>query len=139
VRAADPERIRFRRRLPVTQIEAARPLWDRLRDRRLTGFKFVRQEPLGRYVADLCCREAKLVVALDGGQHAESAHDQQRDAWLITQGYRVRRFWNAEAVNNIIGVPDTILAALPASARKRGEGRNTNDRIPSRPHPRRRA
>ena len=124
MRAADPERTRFRRRLRVSQTEAERRLWFRLRDRRLAGFKFVRQESIGRYVADFCCRDARLILELDGGQHADSEHDRVRDAWLTARGFRVLRFWNAEVATNIVGVLDTILAALPPSPRSRGEGRD---------------
>jgi very-short-patch-repair endonuclease len=124
MRETDPERTRFRRRLRESQTDAERRLWLRLRDRRLAGFKFVRQESIGRYVADFCCREARLIVELDGGQHADSGHDRVRDAWLTAQGYRVLRFWNAEIVDNIVSVLDTILAALPPSPRARGEGRD---------------
>ncbi len=124
MRAGEPERTRFRRYLRSAQTEAERRLWYRLRDRRLAGFKFVRQETIGRYVADFCCRDARLIVEVDGSQHAESEHDRLRDAWLAAQGYRVLRFWNAEIANDVVGVLDTILAALPPSPRKRGEGRD---------------
>ncbi|MCJ2137982.1 DUF559 domain-containing protein [Methylobacterium sp. J-026] len=124
MRAADPERTRFRRGLRGSQTEVERRLWYRLRDRRLIGFKFVRQESIGRYVADFCCREARLIVERDGGQHAGSAHDRELDAWLTEQGYRVLRFWNTKFVDAIVSVLDTILAALPPSRRTRGEGRD---------------
>lgn len=117
------EPTRFRRSLRASLTEAERRLWYRLRDRRLAGFKFVRQEGIGRYVADFCCREARLIVEVDGGQHAESEHDRFREAWLTAQGYRVLRFWNDEVMTNTAGVLDTILAALPPSPRLRGEGR----------------
>jgi len=84
----------------------------------------VRQESVGPYVADFCCREAKLIVERDGSQYAERAYDAVRDAWLMERGYRVLRFWNAELSNNIVGVLDTILDALPPSPRTRGEGRD---------------
>ncbi|MCJ2084928.1 DUF559 domain-containing protein [Methylobacterium sp. E-005] len=99
-----------------------RCLWYRLRDRRLAGFKFVCQESIGRYVSDVCRRDLRPIIELDGGQHADSEHDRVRDAWLVAQGYHVLRFWNAEVVNNIVGVMDTIPAALPPSPRARGEG-----------------
>ena len=117
VEGDEAERVRFRRRLRVSLTEAERRLWYRLRDRRLAGFKFVRQEGIGPYVADFCCREERPIVEVDGGQHAESGHDRRRDVWLTTRGYRVLRFWNAEVLTNTAGVLDTILAALPPSAR----------------------
>ncbi|HMN71278.1 MAG TPA: DUF559 domain-containing protein [Rhodoblastus sp.] len=90
-------------------------LWSRLRNRGLNGFKFVRQEPVGRYFADLCCREEKLVVEIDGATHStdgERARDEARQAFLVSRGYRVLRFWNAEIYENLDGVLETILAAL---------------------------
>ena len=124
MRPEKPAQTRFRRSLRRAETEAERRLWHRLRDRRLAGFKFVRQESIGRYVADFCCREARLIVEVDGGQHADSEYDRVRDAWLSGSGYRVLRFWNAEIMDDIVGVTDTILAALPPSPRLRGEGRD---------------
>ncbi len=124
MRSADDERSGFRKRLRHDRTEAERRLWLRLRDRRLAGFKFVRQESVGPYVADFCCREAKLIVELDGGQHADNPKDLVRDAWPTERGYRVVRFWNAEVMTDTIGVLDTILAALPPSPRTRGGGRD---------------
>ncbi|MCJ2138910.1 endonuclease domain-containing protein [Methylobacterium sp. E-066] len=127
MRSAQTERARFRRHLRQSQTEAERHLWNRLRDRRLAGFKFVRQESVGRYVADFCCREARLIVEIDGSQHADNTRDQVRDEWPTAQGYRVLRYWNPEIAENIGAVLDTILAALPPSPRTRGEGRD--DRV----------
>ena len=124
MRSASPDSTRFRRHLRAGQTEAEQRLRYRLRDRRLAGVKFVRQETVGRYVSDFRCREARLIVELDGGQHADSSHDRVRDAWLTERGYRILRFWNAQVMNNTLGVPDTILAALSPSPRPRGEGRD---------------
>ena len=121
MRSSDTQRTSLRRRLRRTETEAERKLWLRLRDRRLGGFKFVRQESIGAYVADLACREAKLIVEADGSQHAESARDAVRDAWLKGQGHRILRFWNHEIMNTPDAVIDTILAALPPSPRGGGE------------------
>ncbi len=66
------------RTLRRSQTDAERALWSRLRDRRLAEAKFVRQQPIGRNFADFACREAKLVVELDGSQHAESGYDRDR-------------------------------------------------------------
>ncbi|AWN37856.1 endonuclease domain-containing protein [Methylobacterium radiodurans] len=122
MRAGRPEPTAFRRGLRVARTEAERRLWYRLRDRRLGGFEVVRQETIGSYVAGLCCREARLIIEVDGSPHAESTHDQARDERLTARGYRILRFWNAEVLNNTLGVLDTILAALPPSPRVRGEG-----------------
>ena len=80
------------------------------------GYKFVRQEPIGRYVVDFVCREKRLVVEVDGGQHAESKRDAVPDQWLAEHCYRVLRFWNNEVLGNIEGVWEIIFAAASAEA-----------------------
>jgi len=76
--------------------------------------KFVRQEPIGPYVVDLVCREERLIIEVDGGQHAESARDAIRDQWFRDHNYRVLRFWNNDVIQNIEGVLETIASALLA-------------------------
>ncbi|WP_158815662.1 endonuclease domain-containing protein [Methylocapsa sp. S129] len=98
--------------LRAVSTDAECKLWFRLRNRRLNGVKFVRQAPVGPYFADFACRESKLIVELDGSQHADSAHDAKRDAFLLSQGYSVLRFWNADALRAIDSVCETIFAAL---------------------------
>ena len=90
-------------------------LWSRLRNRQLGGCKFVRQEPVGPYIADFVCRERRLVIEVDGGQHADSARDRRRDATLGAEGYRTIRVWNNEVMENIEGVLEVILSALRES------------------------
>jgi very-short-patch-repair endonuclease len=83
----------------------------RLRDRRLGGLKFRRQVPIGSYVVDFCCEHARLIIELDGGQHAErNAQDAERTAELDAHGYLVLRFWNDDVLNNIDGVLEMIIA-----------------------------
>ncbi len=68
---------------------------------------------MGRYIVDLVCIEEKLVVEVDGGQHAEEReYDRERERWLEAQGYRVLRFWNNEVLEEMEGVEEAILAAL---------------------------
>jgi very-short-patch-repair endonuclease len=86
------------------------PLWRLLRDRRLSGFKFRRQVPVGPYIVDFLCVGAKLIVEADGSQHAESLRDNIRDAYLANQGWKVLRFWNNEVSQNREGVLETIYA-----------------------------
>ncbi|WP_240539938.1 endonuclease domain-containing protein [Salinarimonas soli] len=100
------------RRLRRDQTDAERRLWYRLADRQLGVHKFVRQMPIARFIADFCCREARLIVELDGSQHADSPRDVERDTALADLGYRVLRFWNGEVFGNMDGVLETILAAL---------------------------
>lgn len=72
--------------------------------------KFTRQLPIGPYVADFACRQAKLVVEIDGSQHADSERDRTRDQWLRGQGWTVFRVWNNDVPENSIGVAEAILA-----------------------------
>jgi very-short-patch-repair endonuclease len=87
-------------------------LWLSLRDRRLGGHKFVRQEAIESFVVDFVCREKKIIIEVDGGQHAENARDRVRDAALAVAGYRVLRFWNSDVLANTNGVLEVIAAAL---------------------------
>ncbi len=98
--------------LRAASTEPEKKLWLRLRDRRLAGAKFVRQAPVGPYYADFVCRACKLIVEIDGSQHADSAYDDHRDAILIGLGYRILRFWNADVLHSIDDVCETIIAAL---------------------------
>jgi very-short-patch-repair endonuclease len=90
-------------------------LWAQLSNRQLGGFKFVRQMPIGPYVADFVCREKKLVVELDGWTHStaeEIAHDHRRTTFLETQGYRIYRVGNHDVMESTDGVLDSILAEM---------------------------
>ena len=100
------------RSLRRNRTEAEARLWGLLRDRRLVGFKFRRQVPVGRYVVDFACFDARLVVELDGSQHFESARDVRRDAELTARGFEVLRVWNNELWDNRDGVLEGVLAAL---------------------------
>ncbi|MBV9460411.1 MAG: DUF559 domain-containing protein [Bradyrhizobium sp.] len=103
------------RRLRSTSTDTEETLWYRLRARRLNGYKFVRQEPTGPYTVDFICRECRLIVEVDGGQHAESQRDAVRDKWLTEHNYRVLRFWNNDVSQNLAGVLETIATALAES------------------------
>ena len=72
--------------------------------------KFTRQLPIGPYVVDFACRRAKLVVEIDGGQHADSERDRLRDQWLAEQGWSVFRVWNSDVRENPTGAAEAILA-----------------------------
>ena len=93
--------------------DAERIMWRLLRDRRLDGVKFRRQVPIGPFVADFASVEHRLVVELDGGQHAESPSDAARNRFLAANGWRVVRFWNNEVMRNREGVFESIQQALP--------------------------
>jgi len=90
--------------------DAEQRLWARLRSRQLNGLKFRRQYPVAGYIADFACVEAKVIVELDGGQHAEQArYDGQRTRRIETNGYRVLRFWNNEVLERTDDVLEDIL------------------------------
>jgi very-short-patch-repair endonuclease len=92
--------------------DAERTLWSILRAKRLVGWKFRRQQQLGRYIVDFVCFGARIIVEADGSQHAESPADRLRTSYLEQQGFRVLRFWNSEILSNPDGVATAILAAL---------------------------
>jgi very-short-patch-repair endonuclease len=103
------------RQLRSGMTDAERRLWYYLRAGRLHGFTFRRQVPLGSYVVDFLCEQARLVVELDGGQHAERVeYDASRTQWLNARGYRVVRFWNNDVLANTEGVMAAIEADLPS-------------------------
>ncbi len=97
-------------RLDATRAEAL--LWEQLRNRRLMGAKFRRQVPLVRYILDFVCFEHRLIIEVDGWQHATSRRDGIRDAFFRSQGFRVLRFWNVEVEENLDGVLLRVLAEL---------------------------
>lgn len=100
------------RRLRASLTDAELRLWSRLRRRQLDEFRFRRQHPIGRYVVDFFCPEAKLIIEVDGGQHAEESS--VRADWLRDRGYRLLRFWNNDVLGNTDGVVEEILRALRA-------------------------
>jgi very-short-patch-repair endonuclease len=80
--------------------DAERLLWERLRCKQMEGYKFRRQCPIGRYIVDFVCLEKRLVMEVDGGQHAVRREaDAARSAWLATRGYKVLRSWNHEVLH----------------------------------------
>ncbi len=97
------------RRIPT---DAERKLWNLLRRRQIGGWYFRRQHPIPPYIADFACIEAKLVVEVDGGQHAESSYDAVRDRQMRHAGWRVKRFWNTDVLSNPEGVARMIWEAL---------------------------
>ena len=115
------------KRLRRAQTDAERKLWLRLRSRQMNGFKFRRQQPIGRYIVDFFCPESRLVVELDGGHHADQVQkDQRRTEFLNKTGYRVLRFWDNEVLTNTESVLQKIINELnhpsPRPSPSRGEG-----------------
>jgi very-short-patch-repair endonuclease len=89
--------------------KAENALWQALRNRQLNGLKFKRQVPLSGYILDFVCFDARLVIKVDGSQHAESKRDLERDAYFQSQGFRTIRFWNDDILRNLDAVCLTIL------------------------------
>jgi very-short-patch-repair endonuclease len=106
----------YAKELRRNQTDCERNLWLLLRDRRFSDLKFRRQQTIGPYIVDFVCLKQRLIVELDGGQHADqAAYDKLRDAYLTAQGFRVLRFWNNEVLENIDGVAQAVLAAIETS------------------------
>jgi len=102
-------------KLRKSSTDAELRLWLRLKNRNLAGFKFRRQHPIPPYIADFVCLEQKLIVELDGGQHAEQVtRDAERTAYLESKGFRVIRFWNDDALKQTDAVLEEILRQLNA-------------------------
>ena len=107
--------------------EAEHRLWQLLRAHRFAGYKFRRQVAIDFYIADFVCFARRLIIELDGCQHARNPRDAKRDAYLRSQGFRVVRIWNGELFTNEEGVAELIFAALaspplPNPSPARGEG-----------------
>ena len=93
--------------------DAERLLWSRLRRRQVGGFKFRRQHQIGLYICDFVSLDSRIVVELDGSQHAEQlAYDERRDNFLRSAGFRVLRFWNGDVHAHIENVIETIFEAM---------------------------
>ena len=97
--------------------EAEHRLWQLLRAHRFSGYKFKQQVPLDFYIVDFVCFARRLIIEVDGGQHAESSGDARRDAYLKAQGFRILRFWNNDIFENEEGVGELIfrLCVCPLS------------------------
>jgi very-short-patch-repair endonuclease len=115
IKIYNPQTIVHARTLRKTQTPHEAKLWYYLRSKRFQSFKFRRQFPIGKYIVDICCVKAKLIIELDGGQHNEEhalKYDEDRDRYLQRQGYRILRIWNNEMDNNLEGVLERIYQVL---------------------------
>jgi very-short-patch-repair endonuclease len=103
----------FRSHLRTNSTDAEKRLWQALRNRQLQGYKFRRQHSIPPYVVDFVCLEHRLIIELDGGQHAEAeGYDARRTIFLKELGYKVLRFWNNELFENTQGVLERVLEQL---------------------------
>jgi len=99
------------KKLRNNSTDAEKHLWYSLRGENL-GFKFRRQAVIGRYIVDFVCFEKRLIIELDGGQHAHNLKDDQRTRWLNAQGFDVLRFWDNDVLRNRDGVLQKIIERL---------------------------
>jgi len=110
-RLTPPAHRTFARSMRADSTKAENMLWQALRNRQLVGLKFKRQAPLGGFILDFVCFEARLIVEVDGGQHSESKRDVERDGYFEREGFRTLRFWNDEVERNLDAVCLAILRA----------------------------
>ncbi len=123
------------RELRAQATKAEVVVWQKLRRKSFYGLRFRRQFPIGPYFGDFVCLPARLVVELDGAQHADSLtarYDQRRTEWLASQDFRVLRFWNGEVFNDVdrvLEVIDSELLAgpLPLTPSRKGRGKSRRD------------
>jgi len=127
------------RQLRKNMTNQEKKLWNIIRNRQFFGLRFRRQFPIGNYIADFICREKKIIIEIDGGQHNESKninYDNKRTEFLYSKGYKVIRFWNNDIDKNLVGVYeklkevfnviDTVTPPQPSPSR---EGENLNQII----------
>ena len=133
----DPLATERARELRANSNEAEARMWSILRGKRLGGHKFRRQHPIGPFIADFVCLEARLVIEIDGETHGNRASevlDTKRTAYIEKLGFRLIRFWNDAVFNATEGVVETIIAALDLQlpSPPRGEGVNLQPPSPPR-------
>ncbi len=108
---------KYARELRKTGTDAELLLWQRLRNRRMNGYKFRRQAPMGNYIVDFICKEARLVIELDGSQHcSQKEYDLQRTNYLAARGYRVVRYWNNQVLQESDAVLEDIRGLLETNS-----------------------
>jgi very-short-patch-repair endonuclease len=89
--------------------DAEQLLWKNLRMKQLEGLKFRRQQPIDHYIVDFVCFENRIIIEVDGGQHAsDNNKDRERDSYLQKLGFKVLRFWNNDVFQNTTGVLEVI-------------------------------
>jgi len=107
------ERIRgFAKKMRHDPTDAEAAMWRLLRDRRLNHLKFRRQVPFRGFILDFVCFEKRLVIEIDGSQHASSERDAARDADLAAEGFQIARYWNDDVLQRRNSVLEDVLAKL---------------------------
>jgi len=108
-----PIMLRRARQMRREPTDAERTFWSLVRGRRFAGFKFRRQIWIGAFIADFVCEHPKLIVEIDGGQHAtQIPYDLARTRCLQARGYRVVRFWSNDVLARTEAVQESLLRAL---------------------------
>lgn len=103
----------FARALRKNQTEAESRLWFKLRNRQMADRKFRRQVPIEGFVVDFACKDSRVIIELDGGQHSQQArYDAGRTRTLEAAGFLILRFWNSHVLENLDGVLETIHRTL---------------------------
>jgi len=92
--------------------DAENLIWKYLRNKNFVNYKFRRQQPIDNYIVDFVCFEKRIVIEIDGGQHADDQEDKIRDSYLKEQGFRVIRFWNDDVLKNTQIVLEAIYISL---------------------------
>jgi very-short-patch-repair endonuclease len=113
--------------------EAEKKLWFRLRSRKVAGYRFRRQVPIGGYIADFVCLSARLIIEVDGRPHSkQGGHflDEKRTEWLEASGYRVLRFWNSDVLSDIDRVIGYVYNALASRTTPHPAGRMAAGHLP---------
>ncbi len=101
------------RKLRKHSTKAEQIMWGVLRNRQLGGYKFYRQEPVGSYIVDFCCRSKRLIIEIDGGVHVgREGQDEEREKAFVELNYRIIRFTNDQVIDNLNQVVEAILASL---------------------------
>jgi len=99
--------------------DSERLLWSHLRRRQLRGYRFRRQVPIGNYIADFVCIEARLIIELDGSQHQEQrVYDEQRTRYLEQRGFKIFRVWDNQAFTETQSVLETIANMLESATQQ---------------------
>ena len=107
------------RELRKNMTSQERKLWNIIRNRQFFGYRFRRQFPIGEYIVDFICREKKIIIEIDGGQHNEKQnieYDNKRTEYLNSEGYQVVRFWNSEIDGNVEGVYEQLKVVFGISS-----------------------
>jgi very-short-patch-repair endonuclease len=107
-----PQHRAFARAMRLNATKAERLLWQQLKDGKIGGVKFRRQVPLLGYILDFISFDQKLIIEVDGAQHADNVADQNRDQAFAKEGFKTSRFWNSDIEENMDFVVKTILIAL---------------------------